>query len=172
MEALACKQPCQSSVEFDRVRSIRSSTWSSSLLTMYVGDMVAISRRPNLPPTSNVRSERCLSAWSFILCCALWRFPLRTANMQFLSRIRSSTVGREKSPGTCVTCSGGGCPYITWKGIILRELWKLVLYQNSAKDNQLGHFFRHYPVIQRKYVSKHRFTTSVCPSLCGWYADE
>jgi hypothetical protein len=54
------------------------------------------------------------------------------------------------------------------KGVALRAVCNEVLWQYSAQDSQSTHERGRSPVTQRRYIAITLFTTSDCPSVCGW----
>ena len=66
---------------------------------------------------------------------------------------------------------GGGRSYKAWKWVIPVEIWKVVLYQNSAHGKYEFHFHGHWWIYLLRYYSKHRLTTSIIPSVWGWYGE-
>jgi hypothetical protein len=64
----------------------------------------------------------------------------------------------------------GSYPYRALKGVQPKEVWKEVLYQNSARGNQDFHFFWVLCTLHLRNISRHWFTLLDYPPVCGWYA--
>ncbi|KAJ0697223.1 hypothetical protein HanLR1_Chr10g0366601 [Helianthus annuus] len=121
-------------------------------------------------PGSNTRSDRCLSACCFIRFCALSNACLTTFMVLSRSCMTSSASVSLESLGIYGICNGGRYPYKASNGVLSKDEWNVVLYHHSAKDTHLTQVCGLSITIHLKYPSKHRLTTSVWPSDCGWYA--
>lgn len=60
---------------------------------------------------------------------------------------------------------------IIYKHFITILPWKEVLYHNSTRESNLDQDSGFELVKQRKYISKHLFKASNCPSVCGWWEE-
>jgi len=88
-------------------------------------------------PAWNMQSCRWLLANDHILW-ALARFSCTTRMVSFLCIKSSSTPTIVAEPARYMCMLRGLHPYKTSNGVNLREEWKLVLYQYSAKAKQWG----------------------------------